>query len=125
MTASGSTLQRSSTILLVEADDLVRDLLVRWLGEAGYVIVNGDVVDPTATPALVIVNVASPRKAPALIRALQMAHPAPMLLISARFRQGLAGSTAAARRFGVQRVLSKPFTREELLTEVRGAIEDG
>jgi DNA-binding response OmpR family regulator len=114
-----------STILLVEADDLVRSLLERWLGEAGYAILIGDTGRPRDEPALVILNVASPRKAAALVRALQLAYSAPLLLISARFRQGLSGSSAAARRFGVQRVLSKPFTREELLTAVRGAIELG
>jgi hypothetical protein len=40
-------------------------------------------------------------------------------LLLARFRRGLAGSAEAARRLGVERVLPKPFTRNELLAAVR------
>ena len=43
--------------------------------------------------------------------------------MAARFRRGLAGSAEAARRLGVQAVLPKPFTRTELLTAVRAAME--
>jgi len=110
----------STCILVLEDDPLIRPLLERWLGEAGYRVTAS--VGQDAKPALVIANVADPNSAVAQIQALQ-AYAAPILVVSARFRRGLAGSAAAARRLGVQRVLPKPFTRSELLSAVRKALE--
>jgi CheY-like chemotaxis protein len=67
-------------------------------------------------------NVSNPRGAQALIRSLQAAHAAPILVLSARFLRGLGASTEAARRLGVRKVLPKPFTRKELLSAVEEAI---
>jgi len=75
------------------------------------------------TPGLVIVNVASPRGAQPLIRSLQAVYAAPILVVSGRFRRGLAGSTEAAHRLGVRKVLPKPFTRKELLSAVHESLE--
>jgi len=117
--------QRNGYILIVETDDLIRELLERWLREAGYGVVAG----PSGTPAreeaprLIIANISSPRGAERRIRSLQAAHPAPVLVTSARFRRGLEASTNAARELGVRKVLPKPFTREELLAAVREALE--
>ena len=113
-------------IIIVETDDLIRELLERWLGEAGYAVLaaapNPDV--PQERPRLVIVNVSKPRHAGALIRSLQTAYGAPVLAISARFRHGLGASADAARQFGARKVLPKPFTRAELLAAVHESIED-
>jgi len=119
--------QRNGYILIVETDDLIRELLERWLREAGYGVVAG----PSGTPArkgeeaprLIIANISSPRGAERRIRWLQAAHPAPVLVTSARFRRGLEASTNAARELGVRKVLPKPFTREELLAAVHEALE--
>jgi CheY-like chemotaxis protein len=43
-------------------------------------------------------------------------------VLSGRFRRGLARSAEAARRLGVEMVLPKPFTREELLSAVDEAL---
>jgi DNA-binding response OmpR family regulator len=107
-------------ILIVEADDLIRRLLERWLGEAGYAVVAGTLEgspreDP---PHLIIANISRPRNAANLIRALQAQYEAPILVVSARFRRGLGASHEVARRLRVRRVLPKPFTREELLAAV-------
>lgn len=113
-------------VLLVEPDELIRELLKRWLGEAGYSVVVGDyAVKPMRreAPALVIANVASPRGADGLIRSLHSVYAAPVLVLSARFRRGLGASTDVARRLGVTQVLPKPFTRKELLTAVRESIQ--
>jgi DNA-binding response OmpR family regulator len=110
--------KRKGFIVIREDDDLIRELMERWLGEAGYAVrASGD-----ERPVLVIANVPSPDAAQALIRELQV-YAAPILVLSGRFRRGLAGSTEAARRLGVKKVLPKPFTRRELLSAVRESIE--
>jgi DNA-binding response OmpR family regulator len=113
-------------ILVVETDDLVRALLERWLGEAGYVVKLGDHAAPDihGEPCLVIANIAIPRRADGAVRSLKAAHSAPILAISARFRRGLEGSAEAARRLGVCHVLPKPFTRRQLLAAVRESIRE-
>jgi DNA-binding response OmpR family regulator len=109
---------RKGFVLIREDDDLIRELMERWLGEAGYAVrASGD--EP---PMLVIANVSSPARAQPLIQELQV-YAAPILILSGRFRRGLAGSTEAARRLGVKKVLPKPFTRRELLSAVRESIE--
>ena len=108
-------------IVVLEEDPLIRPLLERWLNEAGYAV-----TEPTsakgAKPVLVIGDVPDPQAAEEFVRALR-AYAAPILLLSARFRRGLAGSADAARRLGVKKVLPKPFTREELLLAVRESLE--
>jgi CheY-like chemotaxis protein len=113
-------------ILVVENDDLVRDLLERWLGEAGYEVVLESRAGPAASgrPCLVIADIASPRRSEATIRSLQALYPAPILAISARFRRGLEGSAEAARRLGVTHVLPKPFTRGDLLDAVSDCLAE-
>jgi hypothetical protein len=73
---------------------------------------------------LVIANVPSPHGAQRIIEPLQAVYAVPILVLSGRFRRGLAGSAEAARRLGVKKVLPKPFTREELLSAVRESLED-
>lgn len=121
-------MDRKGDILVFEPDDLIRELLVRWLGEAGYkvVVVNSGGSGAYAAlvpPVLVIANFSRPRDAQTRIQLLQASYGAPILAISARFRRGLGTSDETARRLGVQKVLPKPFTRKELLSTVRELIE--
>lgn len=111
----------SGYILIVESDDLIRELLERWLGEVGYRVVakSTTAASSAEAPSLIIANVSTPRGAAALIRSLQETYAAPILVVSARFRHGLGASKDAARRLRVRRVLPKPFTRAELLGAVR------
>ncbi len=122
-------MKQKGHIVVVEPDDLIRELLERWLGEAGYTVVfqtlhelpgarNGAVA-----PELVVADVPSPRGAQELIQSLTEVYPSPILLVSARFRRGLGSSTDVARQLGVRKILPKPFTREELLVAVNESIE--
>ena len=83
--------------------------------------------NPDATmvkPQLVIADISDPASAGATIGALRSAYDAPILALSARFRRGLGGSSEAAQRLQVGKVLPKPFTREELLDAVRTAVRE-
>jgi DNA-binding response OmpR family regulator len=113
-------------IVIVEPDDLIRELLERWLAEAGYGVVLSakDHNRSMIMPQLVIADISDPGSAGATIEALQAAYSAPILALSARFRRGLGGSSEAAQRLHVGKVLPIPFTREELLAAVSDAIED-
>jgi DNA-binding response OmpR family regulator len=113
-------------IVIVEPDDLIRELLERWLGEAGYGVILSarDHAQAMVRPQLVIADISSPGRAGTTIGALRAAYSAPILALSARFRQGLGGSSEAAQRLHVGKVLPKPFTRDELLAAVSEAIED-
>src|SRR4051812_13784909 len=107
-------------VLVLEEDPLIRPLLERWLREAGYAVAAA--VTAQRKPALVIADVPDPQSADALIRSLRE-YAAPILVVSARFRRGLAGSADAASRLGVKKVLPKPFTRKEFLSAVRESLE--
>jgi DNA-binding response OmpR family regulator len=112
-------------IVVVEPDELIRELLERWLGEVGYSVipVAGNHGSATVVPQLVITDISDPASAGATIEALRAAYAAPIVALSARFRRGLGGSSDAAQRLQVGKVLPKPFTREELLTAVREALK--
>ena len=105
-------------VLIIEEDAQIRELLDRWLGEAGYVVTTAS----DSAPQLIIADVPEPQSADERIAALRAVYAAPILLLSARFRRGLASSADAARRLGVQKVLPKPFTRSELLAAVSESI---
>ena len=78
---------RKGFVLIHDEDVLIRELLERWLGEAGYAVgASGD-----EQPCLVIADVPHPRRAQALIQSLQAVYAAPILVLSGRFRRGLAG----------------------------------
>jgi DNA-binding response OmpR family regulator len=108
-------------IVVVEPDELIRELLERWLVEAGYQVVLAykDHGHAMVTPRLVITDISEPGSAGNTIDALQAAHAAPILALSARFRRGLGSSSEPAQRLHVEKVLPKPFMRRQLLRAVR------
>jgi CheY-like chemotaxis protein len=112
-------------IVVVEPDELIRELLERWLAEAGYqvVLVDQDHALSMVMPRLVISDVSDPASAGNTIEALQAAYAAPILALSARFRRGLGGSSEPARRLHVEKVLPKPFTHQQLLRAVRETLK--
>ena len=114
--------QHQGYILIVEPDDLIRELLERWLSEAGYRVVirsAGEIqeaIGPGDLPQLVIADVPVPRSSDKLIKHLRDVYAGPILIVSARLRRGT--SNGVARRLGVRKLLAKPFTRSELLMAV-------
>ena len=113
-------MNRKGFVLIQEEDGLIRELLERWLGEAGYTVS----ASRDERPYLVIADVPNPRSAQTVIASLQAVYAAPILALSGRFTRGLAGSTEAARRLGVKKLLPKPFTRKELLSAVAASLEE-
>lgn len=107
-------------VLIIESDDLIRELIARWLVEAGYSVAAED-SRPDAI-ALVIADVTVPASADAALKALRSRYEAPILATSGRFRRGSADSERAARRLGVAKVLPKPFKFEELLAAVKDCL---
>jgi DNA-binding response OmpR family regulator len=115
-----------SGIVIIEEDDLLSGLLKEWLSAEGYVVREcrlrelpaGDHAD------LVIVDLYMPRQAGGeIVRAVKQAYPgAEVIAISAQFSPGLAGSWRAAQALGVQQLIAKPFTREDLLGAVRAVV---
>ena len=108
-------------VVILEDDAMIHELLERWLQEAGYVVA-ACAAASDVKPTLVIADIPEPQSGDALIRSLQQMYSAPILVLSARFRRGLAGSAEAALRLGVNKVLPKPFTRKELLAAVRKSV---
>ncbi|OUM02843.1 response regulator [Variovorax sp. JS1663] len=108
-------------VVIVETDDLIHELLERWFTAEGFTV--GADGAPPARVVLVVVNVSRPGQVDPTLEALRARYqPAPILAISARFRRGLAASVEAAARLGVQKILPKPFTREELRLAVEEAL---
>jgi DNA-binding NtrC family response regulator len=115
-----------SGIVIYEEDQSMRALLTEWLSHAGYrvraAVRSG--LQRAGTEDLVIASVCTPKQGGGeLLREIQAAHPgAPLIAISAQFRFGLPPAGTAAQMLGVQRVLAKPLTRQDLLEAVRAII---
>ena len=114
-----------SCIAIYEPDELMRALLREWLRGAGYGV--RDSVPPSDAAAavdLVIVGTTMAKhESDALIRLVQSGHPqVPIIALSSRARSGMSSDGAAARALGVERVVAKPLTRNELLAAVRAVI---
>jgi CheY-like chemotaxis protein len=116
-----------SSIVVIEEDKLMRELLMEWLSAEGYSV-------RTAAPGyarvsakvnLVIVDVYMPRYEGAkTLRAVKAAYPeTPLIAISGQFRPGLVGCCTTADALGVQQVVAKPFTRCDLLAAVKDVID--
>jgi DNA-binding response OmpR family regulator len=122
-----------SNIVIYEGDDLMRALLEEWLSEAGYRVhavashdlQNSRLDEILAAADLVIVSVYMPKQAGAqLVREIQAVHPGtPVIAISGQFLPGLSANGAIAQVLGVQQVIAKPFTRNDLLAAVRAIID--
>jgi DNA-binding response OmpR family regulator len=101
----------------------MRGLLREWLTGAGFAVREGSLRQAKGrhTVDLLIIDVSMPRESGAqIIRGVQRAYPGtPIIAISGRFHAGLRHSSSAARAMGAQRLLPKPFSRDDLLSAVR------
>jgi CheY-like chemotaxis protein len=120
------TLQPMSSIVIYEADDLMRALLQEWLTAAGYRVSAATPygLPPHVAADLVVVNIGMPKstgsRAADKIRA---AHPGtPIIAISAQFRADLSTAGTTAQTLGVAQVIAKPLTRHALLVAVSAII---
>src|SRR5260221_11907549 len=98
-----------AAIVVIEADKLMRELLVEWLNAAGYSVrtpAPADVEAPVNAD-LVIVDVYMPRhEGLRRLRSVKAANPeTPVIAISGQFRPGLVGSATVAEALGVEQVL--------------------
>jgi DNA-binding response OmpR family regulator len=115
--------QSKGCIVIVEPDDLIFELIERWLAEAGWRVASpADALAARLAPQLVVADISAAPSAAAAVRSLRAAYAAPIVAVSARFRRGLGGSVEAASRLDAGTVLPKPFTREELIAAVEGAM---
>lgn len=110
-------------IAVIDKDDALRELLHRWLAEAGHLVETHTHLAGVGDVDLVIAEVTSPRSGRPLLSEL----PKPVcavavLLTSARFRKGQERSVELADELGVKGVLPKPFTERELLAAVGQAL---
>jgi DNA-binding response OmpR family regulator len=115
-----------ASIVVIENDKLMRELLNEWLVDAGYDVRHARASDlPIELHAdLVIVDLYMPRqRGLEIVRLVQRASRGkPIIAISAQFHPGLDASVRAAHALGVQRLIAKPFTREELLAAICSVI---
>ena len=121
------TLRPMSSIVIYEADDLMRGLLQEWLTGAGYCVraVKPCGLPPHIATDLVIANIGMPKHAGARdadkIRAVYPGTP--IIAISAQFRADLSTAGTTARALGVAQVIAKPLTRDALLAAVSAIID--
>jgi DNA-binding response OmpR family regulator len=112
-------------IVIYEEDQLTRNLLQEWLGEAGYRVRAGALRETQCGRAdLVIASIYMPKQSgSSWVRDIQAMHPGiPVIAISGQFRSGLCAAGAAAQVLGVQQVIAKPLIRADLIAAVRGMI---
>jgi DNA-binding response OmpR family regulator len=120
------TLYSMSTIVIYEADDLMRGLLQEWLTGAGYRVGAATICGPRPLEAdLVIVNIGMPKQAGSRVaEEIRAAHPGtPIIAISAQFRADLSTAGTTAQSLGVAQVMAKPLSRDTLLAAVRAIID--
>lgn len=122
----GAPNERMLTILIIDEDSAMRELLGEWLVAEGYRVVGRPAGDGLreAGVDLLIVDVPNLRTqgADTVRKAQAMAPLARVIGMSAQLGQSLLPHSPAARSLGVRRLVAKPCSREELLDAVADAI---
>jgi two-component system, cell cycle sensor histidine kinase and response regulator CckA len=122
----------SETILVVEDEDIVRDLTVRLLKSLGYKVLEAShgrealaVVDQCKSPIhLVLTDVVMPQMGgPELAERLQKIRPSVKLLYTSGFTESAVLERGVA--LGKVRLIQKPYSRETLAQRVRETLDEG
>jgi two-component system chemotaxis response regulator CheY len=115
--------RQAPTVLVVERDALMRELVCEWLAGAGFAVSTWDGISraPLVPPAVIVADVDRPRRSDATrLRAVQAVFPhTPIIAISGYFRPGLCGAGTTATALGVRQTIAKPFGRDQLIASVR------
>jgi DNA-binding response OmpR family regulator len=121
-----STFPSRRTVDLYERDEATRELMQKWLREAGYYVrkLNGSRDPPGNSVDLVILATqVSALQTLEVVRTMRVIYPTTAFLVlsshSSRSRSCPANGVGAA---DTSPVLSKPLTREQLLEAVRALI---
>ena len=121
----------ASDILLVDDDTLLRGMVAEWLTQIGYSLREA----PDGVAALALL-----RAAPARLLITDMQMPAlngaetlaivrrefpmlPVIAMSGHFDSGAGFTRDTVIKQGASKVLAKPFSRDDLLTLVRAALD--
>jgi CheY-like chemotaxis protein len=101
-------------VLVVERDNLHRELIREWLEEGGLEAVCFPAAGLADIDAI-LVDVACQQQAHEILASWRRCYPrAAIVLASGRFSPGDMANDAMAARLGVTRILAKPFTRDDL-----------
>jgi CheY-like chemotaxis protein len=120
-----SRTNRFADVLVIDDDEIMRDLVADWLEAVGYEVRKaadcpaGLAAVERARPALVVTDMCMPGPGgEVIIRNLKQEHPAiPIIAISGNF--GLSGCSADdALALGAARALAKPVKRREIVQAV-------
>jgi DNA-binding NtrC family response regulator len=103
-------------VLLIERDNLQRELIGEWLRESGIqVLTEEPAAGSQAAVDAIVIDVSCQQQAHATLTSWKNAYPrAAIVLASGRFSRGDMANDAMAARLGVTRILAKPFTRKDL-----------
>jgi CheY-like chemotaxis protein len=103
-------------VLVVERDSLQRELINEWLRESGAQVLTAESgADGCAEVDAILIDVTCQQQAHETLASWRSAYPhAEVVLASGRFSRGDMANDAMAARFGVTRILAKPFTRKDL-----------
>ncbi len=116
----------NTTLLIVDDDAGIRDLLSRYLGEQGFAVrVAGDATEMDAVLAegkidLIILDLMLPGEdGLSIARRLQTSHKLPVIMLSAR---GEEMDRIIGLEVGADDYLPKPFSPRELLARIRAVL---
>lgn len=117
-------------ILVVDDDELMRDLVAEWLTSEGYhtrTASNGEAALQLLQEQhsdLVITDLHMPRLGgPEAVARMRNEHPdVPVIAMSGHFRSGRHVTPETVLAAGAQRALAKPFSRQDLLHAVQDVL---
>jgi DNA-binding response OmpR family regulator len=119
----------SSTVLLVEDERKLRELVRSYLERAGYTVLSTDSgaeaisLATSAAPDLVILDLGLPDVAGETVaREIQEAGPTPILMLTARSSEE---DRIAGLELGADDYVTKPFSPRELVLRVRAILRRG